>query len=123
MRPELLSRCPHRLRRPQERIGVRERIRRLRREGHDISAATVGRLIRDMVAHVPMAPVSTFVRVSRRQRRTHRPHAVRISGPLMTRRPGQAVQVAPFPTHEKSRFRTGFNPVLALGCFIKHSTA
>ena len=39
-RPELLSRCPH----------------RLRREGHDTSAATVGRLIRDMVAHGRMGP-------------------------------------------------------------------
>ena len=108
-RPELLSRRPHRLPRPSERIEVRERIRRLRRdfpawgrgkitailrrEGHDISAATVGRLIRDMVAHGRMAPVSAFVRGSRRQRRTHRPHAVHVSGPLMARRPGQAVQV------------------------------
>ena len=100
-RPELPSRRRHRLRRPQERLGHRERVRRdfpawgrgkitaiLRREGHDISAATVGRLIRDMVAHLRMAPVSTFVRGNRRQRRTHRPHAVRISGPLMAHRPG-----------------------------------
>ena len=108
-RPELLSRRPHRLRRPPERLEVRERIRRirrdfpawgrgkitaiLRREGHNISAATVGRLIRDMVAHGRMAPVSAFTQGSRRQRRTHRPHAVRIRGPLMARRPGQAVQV------------------------------
>ena len=108
-RPQLLSRRPHTARRPRLRRGIEGRVRELRkrfpawgrgkiasvlrREGHDISDATVGRVIRDLVGRGRMAPVSAFTAQSRRSRRTRRPHAVRIPRALRAERPGQAVQV------------------------------
>ncbi|MCY3880310.1 MAG: integrase core domain-containing protein [Rhodobacteraceae bacterium] len=101
--PELL---PTRLRRAQPREAVRQRIRDprrgfpargkisaiLRREGHGISGATVGRLIRAMVRSGSIAPVSAFTGHSGRRRRVRRPHAVRVNAPLRAGVPGGAVQ-------------------------------
>ena len=108
-RPVRLSTRPHAVRRPKAQPEVRRRIRELRRdfpawgrgkiaailrrEGHAVSDATVGRLIHELVGRGQMAPVSAFTRESRRPRRTRRPHAERVSGPLRARRPGEAVQV------------------------------
>ncbi|MCY4007838.1 MAG: hypothetical protein OXE84_13605, partial [Rhodobacteraceae bacterium] len=58
-----------------------------------ISAATVGQMIADRVARQPIAPVSAVTPDSKTKRRTRRPDAVRISGALKARAPGDAVQV------------------------------
>ena len=108
-RPQPLSTRPNRRRPPaaarrEARGRVRELRRRfpawgrgrtaavLRREGHAVSDATVGRIIHDLVRRGRMAPVSAFTSM-RRRRRALRPHAVRIPRALRAGRPGQAVQV------------------------------
>ncbi|MCY3879203.1 MAG: integrase core domain-containing protein [Rhodobacteraceae bacterium] len=106
--PALLPTRPRRFRRAQPREAVRQRIRDprrefpargrgkisaiLRREGHGISGATVGRLLRDMVRRGSIAPVSAFTGSSGRRRRVRRPHAVRVTAPLRAGVPGGAVQ-------------------------------
>ena len=107
--PDLLSRRPHRCRQGPPRAAIRQRITELRqdcpawgrgkiaailrRDGHPISTATVGRVIADRVARQPIAPVSAFTHDSKTKRRTRRPDAVRISGALKAQAPGDAVQV------------------------------
>ncbi len=86
--PERLSRRPHRCRQGPPRAVIRQRITELRqncpawgrgqiaailrRDGHQIAAATVGRVIADRVARQPIAPVSAFTQDSKTKRRTRR---------------------------------------------------
>ncbi|MCY4195930.1 MAG: hypothetical protein OXD33_03245 [Rhodobacteraceae bacterium] len=116
--PERLSRRPHRCRQGPSHTAIRQRITDLRqgfpawgrgkivaighRDGHQISAATVGQMIADRVARQLIAPVSAVTHDSKTKRRTRRPDAVQVDTLTAALCPGRTVQhVTAIDRHSK----------------------
>ena len=73
--------------------GKRKLVVLLRRDGHDVSESTVGRMLAYLVARGAIQPVPELRKSAPRAARRKRPHATRLPKKLKITRPGQLVQI------------------------------